>query len=177
MPETELQKVLIKNYKADILAFMEGHPGAFEEAIGLALDDESSFAWRASWILWSCMEHNDERLRPFVPDFLRKLPGVKENCQREWLIILQRMDIAEEYEGLLLDHCIRIWETIGKKPGVRLHAFRMIAKFAESYPDLSNELAFLSQEQYLEGLSPGVRWIVSKMIQKWKRKQDMPLSP
>lgn len=170
MPETELREILVKHYKADILAYMDAHPEAFEAAVGLALGKESPRAWRASWILWSCMEDNDARIRPFVGDMIRQLALVKENRQREWLIILQKMEIGQEYEGLLLDACIRIWESVGKKPGVRLHAFRIMAKLAGKYPELGNEMAFLTQDHYLENLSPGVRQIVTRMTGRLLKK-------
>ncbi|MEE4178429.1 MAG: hypothetical protein V2I46_13065 [Bacteroides sp.] len=169
MAETELQKFLVNHYKANILHYMDEHPGAFEEAIRLALGPESPYAWRASWILWSCMETNDARIRPLVGDLIRNLTQVKENRQREWLIILQKMEIDEQYEGVLYDACVGIWEQVNKKPGVRLHAFRMMAKLADKYPELAKEMAFLSQEHYLESLSGGVRSIVTRMANRFDK--------
>lgn len=170
MAETELEYILTHSYKAEMIAYMEAHQGAFGEAISLALGPESPYAWRAAWILWSCMEDNDARLRPFVRDLIRQLPLVKENRQREWLIILQKMEVDEKYEGLLYDACAGIWEQVGKKPGVRLHAFRMMAKLVGKYPELANEMEFLSQDHYLESLSPGVRSIVIRVANHFEKK-------
>jgi hypothetical protein len=37
-------------------------------------------------------------------------------------------------------------------------------RIASKYPDLSNEIALITQNHYLETLSPGVRRAVMKMI-------------
>ena len=172
MSGAELEEILIKNYKASILAYMAEHPGAFEKAIRLALGKDSPLAWRASWILWSCMNENDERIRPYVGNLVRCLGHVKENRQREWLMILQKMKINEQYEGPLFNTCTNIWEAVGKRPGVRMNAFRMIIKLATKHPDLANEIVFLTEDHYLEGLSPGIRRSVSRMADPYRVKKQ-----
>jgi hypothetical protein len=61
---------------------------------------------------------------------------------------------------------VTVWERIGKKPSVRYNAFKIIVKIAKKHPDLSHEIGFLIQDQYLESLSPTVKKSISKMIKK-----------
>lgn len=81
-------------------------------------------------------------------------------------IILQQMDINEELEGLLFNHCVSVWEKINKKPSVRFNAFKVLIKIAQKHPDLSREIVFLTQDQYMDSLSPAVNKSISEMLKE-----------
>lgn len=161
--ETALEHILLKTYKTTMIRFMAEHPEAFEEAIQLAVIDKPSYSWRAAWLLWSCMEKNDQRVRPYVNTIIEILPLRKENLQRELFKILFNMDLNEDCEGRLFDRCLVVWEQIHKKPSVRLNAFQLIIKIARKYPELSNEIELLTQEQYTDSLSPGVKHSINRL--------------
>ncbi len=162
--ETPLEHILMTFNKKEMMAWLETHPESFEEAILLAIADKQAYSWRAAWLLWSCMEINDPRLSPFITAIIECLEIKPDGHQRELLKILYRMELSEEQEGFLFDLCMNVWEKIGKAPSVRHNAFRMIVKIASKYPDLSNEIALITQSHYLDTLSPGVRRAVMKMI-------------
>lgn len=162
--ETALEHILTSSYKVDMIAWMDAHPEDFEEAIKLAVSNKQPYSWRAAWLLWSCMEKNDQRIQGYVKSIIDTLPARNDNQQRELLIILNQMEINEELEGLLFNHCISIWEKINKKPSMRLTAFKIIVKIANKHPDLSREIIFLTQNQYLDSLSPAAYKSVIKMI-------------
>ena len=149
-----------------MIAWMDAHPEDFEEAIKLAVSNKQPYSWRAAWLLWSCMEKNDQRIQGYVKTIIDTLPVRNDNQQRELLIILHQMEINEELEGLLFNHCISIWEKVNKKPSVRLTAFKIIVKIAKKHPDLSREIIFLTQNQYLDSLSPAAYKSVTKMIKE-----------
>jgi len=74
------------------------------------------------------------------------------------------MELNEEQEGYLFNVCVTIWEKINKKPSVRFTAFKFIIKIANKHPELSNEIAFFTQNQYFISLSPGVKKSIFKML-------------
>jgi hypothetical protein len=166
--ETELEWILTNSYKADMISFLSTHPEYFEEAVKLAITDKKPYSWRAAWLLWSCMEKNDHRIQGYVKTIIDTLSDKKDDQQRELLIVLQQMEINEELEGLLFNHCVTVWEKMNKKPSVRFNAFKVIVKIAQKHPDLSYEIAFLTQDQYMESLSPTVKNSISKMIKDIK---------
>lgn len=170
--ETELEHILTSLYKVDMLAYMEAHPEIFDEAIELAVSDRQPYAWRAAWLLWSCMKENDQRLQPFVKNIISTITTKNDDHQRELLKILQQMELDEEYEGFLFDVCASVWEKINKKPSVRLTAMKIIVKIVKIHPDLSNEIDFLTQDQYLDLLSPAARKSVSNMIKEITLKEN-----
>jgi len=92
------------------------------------------------------------------------LPTKNEGHQRELLKILLQMDLTENQESFLFDVCMTIWEQVNSSPSIRHNAFRYIVKMAKKYPELSNEISVLTQNRYMETLSPGARKSVYKMV-------------
>jgi hypothetical protein len=170
--ETELEKVLMNFYKEEMIRFMTNHPESFGEAIHLALGDKQPYSWRAAWLLWSCIEENDSRIKSHIRSIISSLKGKEDGHQRELLKILYLMDLDERHEGILFDHCISIWEKINKKPSVRFNAFKMMVKISRNYPELSQEIFFLLQDHYLETLSPGVRHSLLRMKKEITRTRE-----
>jgi len=103
------------------------------------------------------MKPNDPRIRKYIPDIIQFLPACRDNQQRELLKILYLMEIDEEQEGILYNHCVSIWEKRNKQPSARYNAFKMIVKIAKKYPDLHREIEYLTEPQYTENLTAAVR--------------------
>lgn len=161
---TTLESKLLTCHKADLILFLKENPQSFHELSALAFERNNQYSWRAAWLTWSCMNRNDPRIKPYLQTLLEILPNRKSNIQREWLMILHRMELNEEQNGILFDHCQKIWKQTDLQPSVRVNAFKIIAKIADQHPELKNELLFLTQPQYLEPLSKGVKWSVEKRI-------------
>lgn len=162
--ETALEHTLTSFYKEEMIRYLSEHPEDFEEAIQLAVTDKQPYSWRAAWLLWSCMEKNDARMKPYVETILEVLPTRKEGQQRELIKILYNMELEDAYEGRLFNLCMDVWEQIHKTPSVRLNALQLLVRIARKYPELMNEIVLLTQEQYTETLSPGVKHSISKLI-------------
>ena len=162
--ESSLKQILISSYKADMISFIDSHPEYFDKAIKLAISDEQPFAWRAAWLLWSCMKDNDPRIKGYVKDIIKVITTKDDNHQRELFKILLLMELNDKDESFLFDLCISIWKQIDKKPSVRFNAVKFLIKIAKRHPDLSNEISCLMRDEYLESLSPGARKSISKMI-------------
>ena len=165
--KTVLEHILTSSYKADMISYMDAHPEDFEEAIILAVSDKQPYSWRAAWLLWSCMEENDTRIQGYIKIIINSITTKNDDHQRELLKILLQMELNEEYEAFLFDVCTTVWKQINKKPSVRLTAFKIIVKIAKKHPDLSHEIIFLTQNQYLNSLSPVVKRSISKMIKEF----------
>ena len=149
-----------------MISFMENHPEYFDEAIKLAIGDKQPYSWRAAWLLWSCMEENDKRIRKYIKKIVDSIKTKDDGQQRELLKILLQMELKEEYEGILFNLCMNIWEQINKSPSVRITALKFIIKIAKKHPELSQEISFLTQNHYLESLSRGIKHSVSRMMKE-----------
>lgn len=160
-----LEQVLMNFYKDEMISFLEIHPEFFTEAIELAIKDEQPFSWRSAWLLWSCMEINDKRIRKSIDKILTALPSKQDGHQRELIKILLQMRLNERQEGKLFNICLTIWESLNKKPSVRYTAFKFIIEMTKKYPELNKEIQYLTQEHYLESLSPGIKNSISLLMQ------------
>lgn len=76
------------------------------------------------------------------------------------------MEIKEKHEGKLFDVCIGLWEWINKQPSVRITVLKFILKIVRKHPELSEEIVYLTQEPYLESLSPGVEHSIKKLMRE-----------
>ena len=74
------------------------------------------------------------------------------------------MKISEKHEGQIFDICIKIWKQINKAPSVRMNALKFLVKIAKKYPELFEEISIVTQNHYLESLSPGVKHSIKKLI-------------
>jgi hypothetical protein len=152
--------------KKKLLAFINTDPKYFEQAIEFAISDEQPMAWRSAWLLGGAMSQNDVRLQNHVKAFIQTIKTRKDGHQRELLKILNKMDIDEDIEGYLFDICMTIWETITKSPSVRIKAFETLTKIAKKYPELNNEIEFLSEDHYTKTLSPGIKRSIEQFIKR-----------
>jgi len=160
---------LLNSYKDEMISFMHAHPEYFEEAIELAIADKHPYSWRAAWLLWSCIEENDERIQKYIGNIVDTLETKDEGHQRELLKILLKLELNGEYESILFDHCMNIWEGINKSPSVRVNALKFIVKIAKRHPELVKEISFLTEDHYLESLSHGAKNSVSKLMKELNR--------
>jgi hypothetical protein len=169
--QESLGNILINPWNKDyLLNYFNSNPEQFNEAVRIALSGEQPQAWRAAWLLGHCMETNDKRIKNHIKSFIEVVKNnKKDGYQREFLRILEKMDIDEDLEGYLFDACMDIWETINKIPSVRIYAFRILIKIAAKYPELLNELDFISQEHYIETLSPGIKTSFTRMYGEFKK--------
>ena len=139
------------------MAYMSKHPRAFEEAVRLMLTNKKPVAWRAVWIVGSCMGANDPRVRKHSKKLISLLPACSDGHQRELLKVIEKAGIQKNLEGMLFDQCMSIWEKTGKQSSVRITALHVMAKIAERHPDLKKEIAGLVTSHYTDSLSPAIR--------------------
>jgi hypothetical protein len=161
--ETKLEHLLKNSHKAEMIAIIESHPEDFTEVIKLAIADKQPYSWRASWLLWSCMDKNDKRVRKYLKKIIDILHERKDNQQRELLMILQRMELNDEYEGQLFDACTKIWGQMGKNPSLRYNAFKLMVSISKKHPDLIHEINFLTESYYTDTLSDSVKKSITKL--------------
>lgn len=147
-----------------MISFLVNHPEYFDEAINLAIGDKEKLCWRSAWLLWSCIEENDPRIKKHINKIIKAIPNKKDGHQRELIKILLIMDLNEEQEGRLFNICLNLWEGLDKSPSIRWTAFKFILEMGKKYPELSDEISFLTQDHYLESLSPGIKHSISKII-------------
>jgi len=164
--ESVLENKLMTLYKEEMVDFLKSHPENFEEAVLLAISDKQPYSWRAAFLLASCIEENDIRIKKHIKTIVKCLPEKKDGHQRELLKILYKMKIKGKYEGQVFNICMNLLEQINKSSSVRITAFKFIVKISEKYPDLLNEISFILQDHYMESLSPGAKTSIKRTLKE-----------
>ena len=169
--KTEFEHVLTSTYKDGMISYMSDHPGAFEEAIELAVSNKQPYSWRSAWLLWAVIEENDHRIQKHIKTILNSLPDKEDGHQRELIKILSKMELNDRQQGILFDICMSLWEKINKTPSVRYTAFKFILESAKKHPELAKDIIYLTQDHYLDSLSPGAKKSIIKMLDEFYRQQ------
>lgn len=120
--ETALEDILTHTHKAEMIAYIKSSTDAIDEAFELAESDSQPYAWRAAWVLWSCIKHKDSRCRKYIDRIIKCIPVKPYNQQRELIKILQLVELNEDQEGTTFGFCVGLWERIGLQPSVRYNA-------------------------------------------------------
>lgn len=168
---SELKEVLTNTYKKGMISWMETHPEAFEELVEMALSEDPECAWRAAWLLWSCITENDPRLIGRIKDFVDVLPQKSGPQQREYLILLAKMDIEPELAGKVFEHCVQIWINPTLQASQRYNAFKLMSVVAKNYPELKTELQLMVEDDFFTGLTENVRKSVFRMMKGLEAKK------
>lgn len=159
-----IEYILSNLLTEDLVDYVESHPDCIEELIQFALSDAAPLCSRAAWLLSKITRDNDPRIKPYTTKFLEIIPQVKDGHQRDLINVLRKMNLNEEEEGLFFDLCVTIWCDLSKIPSARYYAFQYLLKIVDKYPDLINEIVLLTEDFYLESLSPGIKRTINKMI-------------
>lgn len=167
--ETALEHILTSTYKEEMIAYLNSHPEDYEEAVSLAMSDKKPYGWRAAWLLWSCIIENDSRIRPHIKSIIKSLETKSDGHQRELLKILQVMELDEEDDGFLFNVCVNLWEKPNKQSSVRFTAFLFMIKMVDRYPELLQEVLLLTDDYYLDTLSPGIKLAALRIIEKLRQ--------
>lgn len=159
------EEILTSTTKEGMVVYIKKHPNCFDEAIQLILSDKSPYCWRAAWVLNSYIKKNDPRVIPHIQKIIDCFPEKEDGHQRELIRLLMRMNLDEDQEGYLFEHCVNIWEQIGKQSSIRYFAMLYITETIKKYPELKNELTLLTEDHYLEPISSGIRKSVVKLVE------------
>lgn len=164
---TKTEKLLSQSARKEVLLnYLNVHPESVEEVIQIALTTTLPQCWRACWLLFHYCESEDIRLIPHRSELIKAIANKSDGHQRELIKLIGRMDLDEDHEGRLFDQCMSIWESVKKKPSVRMMAFRYIVTVVKKYPELWGEVVHLTQPHYLDSLTPGVLNSVTRQIEQ-----------
>lgn len=112
-------------------------------------------------------EKNNKRLQKPIHNIIKSIKGKEDGHQRELIKIVRKMQLNEKNEGIFFDVCMSIWEYVKKQPAVRYYCGLFIIEMAKKYPEIKNELDYLTADYYTKTLSPGIKRIFEKELAKF----------
>jgi hypothetical protein len=164
---TDLEYMFTTRFARDeMIKKVNSNIRTFNETISIAISDKEPQGWRAAWMLNHSSKKKDQRLIEHTDSLIAAIKNKKDGHQRELVKLISKIELNEDQEGLLFDVCMNIWETPSKSPSVRSFAFQFIVSLVKKYPELKQEIDFLTQPEYLESLSPGIRKGLEKRVKE-----------
>jgi len=171
--EPSVESLLSSLLKDDLVAYFELHPQKIRAVIQLAKSSNPPHSARAAWLLSKMVRKKNIKIKRHIPDILHILPLVEDGQKRDLINVLRALNLNEKEEGTLYDISITIWSDPGKIPSVRITAFRFILELCNKFPELGNEIILLTEDYYLESLSPGIKRIVHRLINDFKKENQL----
>ncbi len=159
-----LELLLSKYFKTKAVQTIREYPELIEQILPICLTNKPPMCWRAAWVTRSAMDKNDAQAIPYIDRFLQVLPKKEDGHQRELIKLLQMLELTNDQESVLYDISVSIWESVGKQSSVRYVAIENILEMVSKYPELHNELEAITQPQYLNSLSPGIKKGILKAL-------------
>ena len=162
--ETNLKFTLTNSQKEFWISYIASHQDNFPELIKLSISNKQPYSWRASWLLSSCMNNNDHRVKKHIQMIVDILLDRQNIQQWSLLRVLQRMELESKHEGQLFDTCTKIWQNINNNPSPRFQAFKIIIAISKKYPDLTSEIKLFTDNYYTDNLSDILKKSIFKLI-------------
>lgn len=169
---SDLRTILMSRNKSAMVHFLKENPEQFEEAVTFSLSGQQPIAWRAAWAIGGNLAECADKLELHLGNILDQLPELDDGHQREFIKILIQCNLDEDQQGLLFDICVSIWEQVRKKSSVRYFAFQVMADMTKIYPELIHEVISLTQPQYINSLSPGIKKGVFKIVERLRLRNE-----
>ncbi len=155
-----------KGRKEQLISHINESKENFDAFLSFSLLSDEPLAWRAAWVLRSCINKNDQRISERAIEITKAIAGKEDGHQRELIKNLEHIKLEESYEGYLFDACMNIWEDLSKIPSTRITAFKAMNRIAKKYPELKQDLILLTEDHYTESLTSGIAATLKKEIKK-----------
>lgn len=116
-------------------------PSLIDDLMVCFFADEIQLCQRASWPLMFIGVAAPEIIRPYLSKMVDHLPRAKHDAQiRNTVRIFEEIDIPEDVEGPLFEHCFGYLLDSKYATAIRAFSLTVLEKIANKYPDLKVEL-------------------------------------
>ena len=165
----DLSEYLSSRFEKDEAIEMVHESQLYDVMMDMALSNDKTLGWRATWILANCMDKGTDWLIPRLPEVIQALHTItKDGHIRELLKFFRDIDFKdypEEHQSELFDLCLDILKNNKIQAGTRSNALQIMLKFAEVEPFLIGEIraAYEMVKTYLSG---GIRHSCEKRINR-----------
>jgi len=159
----ELKAILVNTPReirqAGVL-YIKHNPNQLQNLIDMSFSNSQPEGWRAAWVLADLVKKDlqiREQIQPLSSKIVASFKTFNSPGQiREFLKVIQRLDVNEEDMGMLIDLSFSWLLDRKADQSFRVHAMQIIYDYSEKEPDLLPELkAILEQE--MEYALPGFK--------------------
>lgn len=141
-----------------IAGWIGHHASRMKQLIELFLHDEYRVVQRAAWIMSIVAEKQPQLLTPHLHVMVNRMgdDGIPVAVKRNVVRVLQHLDIPDDLQGPVMDHCFRFLEDRQETVAVKAFSMTVLARLAKLYPDIRQEIVLLIEDLLREGATPGI---------------------
>ncbi|WP_420581642.1 hypothetical protein [Reichenbachiella sp.] len=154
--ELQLTKVHSKENAQLIAIHVGNNAQRFEELMQLFFHKKYRISQRAAHAVSHCVDKHPNLLKPYINQMIDHLKSDPEVAiKRNTVRLLQKQDIPEESQGLLLDKCFEYLSSPSETTAVKAFSMTIAYNLTKLYPELESELKIVI-EDLIQYATPGV---------------------
>jgi hypothetical protein len=146
-----LNRILSEHTRKNCLAIVKWvgrDQSRFNELFSLFLSGQYRVSQRAAWPMSYCAIAHPELMRRHFGKLVRNLQkaGIHDAIKRNTVRLLQKVDIPEKYEGIIMDTCFRYAGSVSEPVAVKVFSLSVLERMVKKYPDILPELKMLVED-------------------------------
>jgi len=137
-----------KESKDAIIQWILNKPSEIETLIELFFSEEKRIKQRSAWSLGDIGLIRPDLINPYADRLISQLdlPNLHPAVIRNTLRLLEVIDIPEPLEGIVYEKCFNYLMDVKQTIAVRVFSMSVLAKLANKFPELKEELIAVIQE-------------------------------
>ncbi|MBN2668217.1 MAG: hypothetical protein JXR60_03225 [Bacteroidales bacterium] len=153
-----------------VIDWIYRHPNEFDALYEISMGDDLRLSWRAAWVISDLVKQNRDfraLIQPHTKAIIRRLKSFKTPGQkREYLKVLQLVEIDQEDWGILIDICFNWLSNRKTDEAIKMHCMQIIFEYGRRFePDLLSELKLILEEN-IEFAKAGFKNRGGKLLKK-----------
>ena len=150
-----------------IVGDVENYQDHLDQLMEIALSGDDSRYWRAAWLADKINEKNPGLMEPHVKPMIERLMvPLDSGRKRHFLKQISLFPTPDEYDGFLMDFCLKTLTSDHEPPAVRVHAMQVLFNLSEKLPDLKPELCTIIENEMEYHPTPGILTRGKKLVVK-----------
>lgn len=116
--------------------------------VKISLSNEERSSWRAAWVIYHITNGNRERIKPFIPVIVKRMPKFKYHSQTGcYMRLLLDMDIDFNEFGILVDYSIEQLQKEKNPSYIKHYSIKLLEKVCEQIPEFKREIILIIKEE------------------------------
>ena len=141
-----------------------------QQLVDCLLSKDTIVAQRAAWSIGWSVKINHSSLMPFlhllIPLIEKK--DVHDAVIRNTMLVLETINIPEEYHGIVMNDCFNFIENPATPPAIKAYSLTTVYNLSKYYPEILQELKIIIEENW-ENESPAFKSRGKKILKSIKR--------
>lgn len=163
------EAILVEHSKANtqkIVQWIGNDPEKVQKLIDILFKAESRVVQRAAWVMSDVAKVRPTLVQQYIPALIEQLKDTNAHIavKRHIYRMLQFLELPEAIHGDLMNNCFESLMNPREALAVRAFAMSILARMAETYPEISNELRLIIEDALQHEAAPSFKSRAKKVL-------------